>query len=282
MKDFLLGFPPLKQIKRRIKNNEAGLELLQAQFDHLRMAVAESHLAESGDKLHEMLAFIRPKRVVGFEKIRLGSSHDGGYVMLDDFANVGRAYSLGISGEVSWDLEMAKRGIPVSQFDYSIERTPIKNPHFTFFKKKVDNFADLQVANEPKQILKIDIEGSEWDFFSRASTVELKPFSQIVAEFHDFDQFYEPVWRKKALRTLQTLAETHQLIHIHGNNWGPSFNTGKFQIPIALELSYASKSFYTFEETRELFPGPLDFPNFRFKPDISVTELARGVCGDFK
>jgi hypothetical protein len=67
---------------------------------------------------------LRPHRVDGLDKVRLGRFFDGGYVMLDAFDGVLAAYSLGINDDVSWDLDMAARGVPVFQYDHTIEAPP--------------------------------------------------------------------------------------------------------------------------------------------------------------
>ena len=49
------------------------------------------------------------KDIVGYEYIRVGRDHDGGYVMVDDFKNVKNAYSCGIDHDVSWDMDFTNR-----------------------------------------------------------------------------------------------------------------------------------------------------------------------------
>ena len=50
---------------------------------------------------------LKPKGVVGKNKVRIGAKGDGGYVLLDDFKNIKIAYSFGISNEISFDKELA-------------------------------------------------------------------------------------------------------------------------------------------------------------------------------
>ena len=237
------------------------------------MRTAERHLARDRGKLDEIFSYLTPRKVVGFDKRRTGADEDGGYVMLDDFARVTQAYSLGISDDVSWDLDMAKLGIPVRQFDYSVEGPPVTNPLFTFSQTKIEKVGDLGLSEGPGQILKIDIEGSEWEFLAHASPQDLAQFQQITGEFHDFDRYYEPGWQQTAVRAFRKLNETHQLIHLHGNNRSASFDTGRFRLPLALELSYVLKSSYTFEKTTESFPGPLDRPNDTAIPDFALNGI---------
>ena len=248
-------------------------QAIRRRFYEYRMRTAERHLARDRDKLDEIFSHLTPRKVIGFDKRRTGADEDGGYVMLDDFSRVTQAYSLGISDDVSWDLDMAKLGIPVRQFDYSVDGPPVENPLFSFSKTKIEKVEDLGLAGEPGQILKIDIEGFEWEFLANASPVDLARFQQITGEFHDFDRYYEPEWQQAAVRAFRKLGETHQLIHLHGNNRSSNFNTGRFRLPIALELSYVLKSGYTFEQTTESFPGPLDRPNDTSEPDFALNGI---------
>ncbi|MGB8982107.1 MAG: DUF6492 family protein, partial [Anaerolineales bacterium] len=67
------------------------------------------------ERLISLGRLLRPMKVVGYKKKRFGSPHDGGYVMLDDITGIKAVFSLGIAGNVDWDMEMANRSIPVYQ-----------------------------------------------------------------------------------------------------------------------------------------------------------------------
>jgi hypothetical protein len=212
-------------------------------------------------------------KAVGVDKVRLGTKLDGAYVMLDDFASVRTAYSLGVGDNVDWDVDIARRGIKVHQFDNRVRKSPVQNEAFTFRRQTIESVADLSMSDEKRQLLKIDIEEYEWEFFDRASVEELSRFSQIAGEFHNFDFYYMPEWRRRTLRVLKKLNQTHQLIHVHGNNYAPAFWTGTMEMPINLELTYALRSEYTFADTAESFPGPLDCPNDPKKEEYVLNQL---------
>jgi hypothetical protein len=74
-----------------------------------------------------VLGMLRPHRAAGFSKIRVGRENDGGYVMLDDFSGVSAAYSLGIKDDVSWDLQMADRGLTIYMYDHTIDALPMSH-----------------------------------------------------------------------------------------------------------------------------------------------------------
>jgi hypothetical protein len=137
----------------------------------------------------------------------------------------------------------------------------------------VTRLDDILVSREPRQILKIDIEGSEWEFFANAGPVELAVFHQIVGEFHDFNRFFDPAWQRIACRALQRINETHQLIHLHGNNSTGYFLVDDVRVPALMELTFVLRSAYRFEATDETFPGPLDSPNTSRLEDIPLAPL---------
>ena len=64
---------------------------------------------------------------VGIELTRIGSGDDGGYLVPDDLSGIGGCISPGVSTEISFDREMAARGIPVFMADASVKGPPEHN-----------------------------------------------------------------------------------------------------------------------------------------------------------
>jgi hypothetical protein len=274
--EFLRKLPLVSSISGKFARTDTKIYDV---YREVRMLSAEMYFPRLSGQLAALFGFLKPQKVVGFEKIRLGSKGDGGYVMLNDFASISGAYSLGIADEVSWDLEIAGRNIPVEQFDYSINKSPVHHPLFKFSKRKISKIGDILTGKPTGRILKIDIEGSEWDFFANATPEELASFPQIVGEFHHFSLYYDSDFQRVAFRALQNLNRTHQLIHIHGNNGAPAFYADKMPVPDLIELTFVLRSQYRFESTGETFPGPLDSPNLPGKEDYPLDPLlASSLC----
>jgi len=222
-----------------------------------------------------------PKRAVGFRKIRIGGQFDGGYIHLDDFAGVGAALSFGIANDVSWDLDIAGRNIPVHMFDHSIERPPADNPLFRFHKQRVaaadepgaqslDSIVKNCLGDSERAILKIDIEGYEWEVFRAASSESLARFSQIVCEFHGLERCADPAWAARFMEVLGKLREAFEVVHVHGNNAMPFANIANVVLPILLEVTLVNRRYYEFTETNEIFPTELDQPNLSQGPDMRL------------
>ena len=93
-------------------------------------------------KLLDFLSQFTPRGAVGRAKIRVGNqTGDGGYVMLDDFEGIVGALSAGIGRDVSWDQDIAGRGIDVYQFDGTITEPPATHERFRFFRRMIASTA---------------------------------------------------------------------------------------------------------------------------------------------
>jgi hypothetical protein len=227
------------------------------------------------------LALISPVAVSGIPKTRTGGAGDGGYVMLDDFAGVSGCYSIGIGPDVSWDIDMAERGLEVWQYDHTVPRAPAQHANFHFHKvglthetSPVPNMLRLETMLEQNGhlgasdlLLKIDVEGAEWEVFDTLDTATLARFRQILCEFHWFQHLATPEFRSRARRVFELLRRTHRVIHVHSNNFGKLASPGGVPIPEVLELTFVSSERYRFEPNRETFPTLLDRANHPERPD---------------
>ena len=179
--------------------------------------------------------------------LRVGSEHDGGYIMWNDFSGVKIAYSAGIDGNVTWDRDMAKRGIQLYMYDHTIEAPAETHPNFHFFKTGLTGVyqpehPELETLprlirqngheNDYRMILKMDIEGSEYNVLTEIDEDTLQHFMQIVIEFHEL--CFMP-GENTFLFALDKLNATHQLVHVHANNYqGAIIRCGKV-LPQVLE-----------------------------------------------
>lgn len=232
-------------------------------------------------KIHEL---INIREVGNIPLIRVGNPFDGGYIMANTFSSNDIAYSFGISNDVSWDLDIAKLGIPVYMYDHTISNLPMEHKNFHWKQIGIcgnETHANLQQMGELLQenkhtehqniILKMDVEGAEWDFLNNVSIDILSQFSQIVFEFHGF---LKPEHTYAIYTALKKLNITHQAIYCHANNHGgcPYIYSSKQKLilPKALEVTYLRKNDWQFEESTRIFPGELDRPCNKKRPDIKL------------
>lgn len=258
----------------------AGSPLLRKLLDE----VEDELVCIAREEIKNGLRLLCPSSVKGFQKARFGSAHDGGYVMLDDFRDIDTALSFGIDTNADWDLDVAKRGVTVYQFDHTVDGPPIHDPRFIFARKRIsteigpgsESLSSLVKQHDkqnthPNLLLKFDIECDEWLILDNAPTEILRRFSQIVGEFHFFEGFSADCrWRRLITRVLKKLTDYYAVIHVHANNWGDFHTVDDLVLPNSLEITFANRAVYSLTETNETFPGPMDAPNLPDRPDVSL------------
>ena len=206
---------------------------------------------------------------------RLGRRNDGGYVVLyggreNSYSEDKVAYSLGISDDVSFDIDLANSGYELYQYDHTIDSLPENHKQFHWKKigvsgenetaqlKSLESLIKLNGHEKRRgMLLKADIEGSEWDMISDCSHETLFQFDQIVIEYHnllDYDM------REKIIRVLEKMSQSHQVVHIHGNNNSYVNYSGKLITPNVIEVTYVLKEKYHFADVNIALPIDLDQP----------------------
>lgn len=224
------------------------------------------------------------KRILSIKKsekyplIRIGTpDKDGGYVMLDNFYDKGIAYSFGICDDINWDNDIADKGYDVFMYDHTVDKLPFERKEFHFFKKGISGISNINNnlnileyyieqnghKNYNNMILKMDVEGYEWDFLNTANTDTLMQFNQIVIELHNLLQN-----NQHKLHLLEKLNQTHQLVHLHGNNCSVVLQIGKSIFPDTMEATYINKKVYNTIDTEINLPSSLDKPNDPSREDI--------------
>jgi len=257
------------------------LALRLAQLENLiaKQLVATGAPAAVQNEVLAILRLLQPQRVEGYKKIRVGRSGDGGYVQIDDLEGISHALSFGISDDDSWDLAMANAGIAVEQFDHSIAAAPSTHPLLNFHRKMVapesgtgsvslPAAASIYSNRDADLILKMDVEGCEWDIFDQADEATLDKFAQIICEFHDLSHLAQDAFRARARRVFEKLASRFAPVHLHGNNCGKIYIVANVALPDILEISFVSRARYSFNDSDERFPTPLDAPNNPALPEI--------------
>ena len=263
------------------------IEFLQSKLLFLESMLQRNLMSKKDQEESTLYAFMQRMRklfsrrgVVGISLTRVGRAHDGGYVMADDFRDKRIAYSIGIADDVSWDADMAARGFDVYMYDHTIEALPEERAGFHFqctglgsdmdagdpaLKTLPELLKENGHSEERGMILKIDIEGAEWAVLRDLEEDILRQFSQIVFEFHDL---VRPEKEEIIVQAMEKLNRTHQLVHLHANNYGTYLQVGGMVLPELLEGTYLLREEYRFEECGERVPSPLDAPNCVYLPDI--------------
>ncbi len=244
--------------------------------------MANSHI------VFRIMRLLRPHRVAGLNKIRLGRFFDGGYVMMDAFDSVTAAYSFGINNDASWDLDIANRGIPVFQYDHTIDALPTMHSLFSWAKLGIGGITNPDVPLETipnlisknghqdhrNLIMKCDVEGHEWQVFAAMPGPCLEQFKQIVVEFHDFQRLDDIKFAEELQAALVNLTRAHCVVHVHANNWGSWAIIGGVPIPSVIEITLMRRDVGACVVSDEIFPTGLDMPCNPERPDFYLGRFA--------
>jgi hypothetical protein len=217
----------------------------------------------------------RPRR---HNLIRIGRNCDGGYVACDDTYNTDIAVSIGIGGDVSFDLQLASRGIVVHQFDHTVDAPPTHHPRFYFNKQKWTEVGQEQGVRlgeinktlgcaSKRSLLKFDVEGCEWDNLCALLPHDLFCYRQIICEVHGLSSLYEMAFFEKVKEATNRLLHSHIPIHAHVNNYGTLALIEGVVIPDVIEVSLLRRDLDDFAAYSGPLPCPLDFPNCPDRPD---------------
>lgn len=209
---------------------------------------------------------------------RVGGDEDGGYIMARPYSREFIAYSFGIGKNVSWDKQMAEAGYQVYQYDHTIRKLPQTHPNFHWKKvgitagkdtKNLYTFRNLLRQNghekEKGMVLKMDIEGCEWEIFNEIDTQILNRFDQIVIELHRVSNLKK---KKYILKALRKITNSFAVIHIHGCNYSSVNYCNNFITPDTLEVTFVNCNRFNVIPDGRLLPCNLDRPDNPNVPDI--------------
>ncbi|PHX93363.1 MAG: hypothetical protein CK542_04230 [Acidimicrobium sp.] len=111
----------------------------------------------------------------------------------------------------------------------------------------------LSHREDPRQtIVKIDIEGGEWDLLCEVSDVaQLADAPVLIVEFHD-------TRRPEFMKVVSMIKEYFWIAHLHGNTSDRATEVG---MPLYLEMTFINKRYSPRDEIRKKLPiDGLDFP----------------------
>jgi len=237
-------------------------------------------LFKDPDKELCIYQFLCPKEVRGKKRVLIGEKKDGCYVMIDDFEDIKIAYSIGISYKIQFDITLANKGIDVYMYDHTINKLPIENKKFHWYKiglggnlernNNIQTLEDMIKNNghleEKNMILKIDIESAEWNALNDISEKTLNQFKYILIEFHFFKDNHELYYN-----VLKKIYKTHQVFYVH---CCPMLNLSTFgnnKICKGIEVSYIIRNGNTFTRDKSIYPVP-EF-SYGYNKDFNVNIL---------
>jgi hypothetical protein len=217
--------------------------------------------------------------------IRLGDQKDGGYVLVDCIRESSCVFSIGVGDNFSFDESISEKVESIIMVDHSVDFSP-KIPNATFMKKKLVarvhnkatevSLSDLYSTLEDgtPAILKMDIEGSEWDILESADEALLAKFDQLVIEFHGILERAKRDDLDKIITVMQKLIEQFEVVNTHANNYSDYSIFLNFPLVDVIEMTFLRKNLkYSSQSTNNI--KHQNFPNNPNKPEIFITYPSR-------
>lgn len=188
------------------------------------------HRADGRTLREAILAELQPVALKNCSFKRFGSANDGGYLMCENLIEpIDSVYSYGVGKNDDWGCEMSSRyHVPVHEYDcFDPARPNCAGGKLVFHNECVGDRAGERdsrlfdtLENQIRKngdtgrrvIIKMDIEGAEWDALMITSDQLLASVPQITMEMHGFDD-------PKILEVIRKLKQNFHLVNLHFNNW---------------------------------------------------------------
>lgn len=233
--------------------------------------------------LFEML---RPVALENCRLERFGESHDGGYLMCADLLDaVQSGYSYGINGYDKWGCDISRRAdVRIHQYDcFNTDRPWCPLGDTVFHEECVGGRTEVidgrpfdTVQNQflrngdagKRIVMKIDVEGAEWESVLAMPDETLAQIDQMAVEFHwEEDPRGGWVTDKRYPQTITRLKQFFEVAHIHFNNASCIGDLAPFP-SWAYEVLFVSKRLAVVDPSRKAIGlHPEDSPNNRSLPD---------------
>ena len=228
-----------------------------------------------------LLDELQPVVLANCEFERFGEANDGGYVMCGNLLGAVEAgYSYGIANYDKWGCDVSTQlRVKLHQYDCFDTRQPACQGGDTVFHAECvgdtaktddgrvfDTMENQFVRNGDANkhlVVKMDVEGAEWDSLLHASDETLQRIDQLAIELHFVD-------RKDFVTVVRRLKQFFHVVHLHFNNF--ACTDGIAPLPaLATELLFVNKRLAVVDPAqRWQGPHPLATPSDPKSPDCQV------------
>ncbi len=225
-----------------------------------------------------LFAELQPVELADCRLERFGEPNDGGYLMCGNLlGSVKAGYSYGINGYDKWGCDIAsKLNVRVHQYDCFNLRRPSCSSGTTVFHpdcigpsrqtdekgRLFDTLENQFAANgdgASRVVVKMDVEGAEWDTLQQAPSSLLERIDQLAIEMHHLGS-------EQQIAVVRRLKEFFYLAHLHYNNSACADRMDPFPA-IAVEALFVNKRLTTAGSPLATRIHPLDAVNNPDAPD---------------
>ena len=213
--------------------------------------------------------------------IRLGDDNDGGYIVPDDFQGIKYCFSAGVGDLIKFEKDCSRQyGIKCYLCDFNNIKNKEIIDYFDFTKKKISSYNDKKnitintwikkkIKLKHDLILKIDIEGSEYETILNLDENILKRTRILIIEFHRLRDLRNKFFYNIFNNTISKLLNLFYVVHLHPNNSGKMIKIGKFEVPDLIEITLIRKNrILKKKKNNNLYPLEIDQKNIKSKKDI--------------
>jgi hypothetical protein len=199
-----------------------------------------------------LFAELQPSRLLNCRFERIGEPNDGGYLLCGNLLGSSQvAYSYGLAGNDKWGCDVSQRlGVTVHEYDCFDPREPpcpsaarqafhaecIAGSRRVEDGRLFDSLQDQMARNGDRArhaVVKMDVEGAEWESLLDSPDEALERIDQIVIEFHGVDE-------RLALPAVRRLKRFFYVANMHVNNM--ACTTGLLPFPgRAYEVLFVNK-----------------------------------------
>jgi hypothetical protein len=177
-----------------------------------------------------LLAELQPVVLKNCALKRFGSVNDGGYLLCDNLSEgMESAYSYGIGRNDDFGCDVSKRyGVPVHQYDCFDSRRPTcESGKFVFHNECIgprperdenqrlfdtlQNQISKNLDTGKRLIVKIDVEGAEWNSLLATPDAVRDQIDQMAMELHGVNE-------QRFLDVVRLLKQKFYLVNLHFNN----------------------------------------------------------------
>lgn len=231
-------------------------------------------------KLIDFIKLFKIKIPSNVDLIRIGSSHDGGYLVPNILEKINFCFSAGVGGNIEFEKDLLKYKIKSFGADSTVDGPPEIVNEYTFLKKNINTFNDNQNITFEKWIKdqniydenligQIDIEGDEYNLILSTPSEILKKFKILIFEFHYIHKIQDKIIYNLYVSAFKKILKDFNICHLHINNAEKQSKIRNIEIPHLLEVTFLNKNCYSEELKKATIPHILDNKNIPSKDNVN-------------